>query len=502
MPKKRQGLYSNACFFRDFKWATHFFFIVVVVSFPQTSDLDPVLIIKFISNLPVSLSRASALTSRHHKRITALVAALLLGGGGGAFALASLAPDASELPLREVIESVQPLLSQAADRPLPAAMNLYRTDITRSSDTADTLLKRLGVADAGAAAFLRNDPLSQQLLLGRAGRNITSEVLSGHGLQSLTARWSPTDDGNFQRLLIERQGDAFSSRLETIPLSVNTQLASGTIQSSLFASTDDAGVPDAVAVQLAEIFSGDIDFHRALRKGDRFSVVYETLEGDGEALRTGRVLSAEFVNNGKTYQAIWFQNPVATNPGVAQALNQKGGYYTLDGQSLRRAFLASPMEFSRVTSGFKMRMHPILKTMRAHLGIDYGAPTGTSVRTIGNGVVEFAGVQNGFGNVIFIRHDNQNVTVYAHLSHIGVRKGQSVDQGQAIGAVGSTGWATGPHLHFEFRVNGQHQDPLTVAHQNQTIPLSAAVKPAFDLVAAQTKLALAAAATLHTGSAQ
>ena len=270
----------------------------------------------------------------------------------------------------------------------------------------------------------------------------------------------------------------------------------------MFAATDDAKIPDAVATQLAEIFSGDIDFHRALRKGDRFSVVYETLEGDGEPLRSGRVLSAEFVNNGKTHQAMWFQDPTGQSNNAAQINSSKGAYYTMDGQSLRRAFLASPMAFSRITSGFKMRMHPILQTLRAHQGIDYGAPTGTPVRTVGNGVVEFAGTQNGFGNVVFVRHGQQNVTVYAHLSRVDVRKGQSVDQGQKIGAVGSSGWATGPHLHFEFRVNGQHKDPTMLARQTEATPVTATAKPMFDEQAKLSRVALAAAASMEAASAQ
>jgi murein DD-endopeptidase MepM/ murein hydrolase activator NlpD len=155
----------------------------------------------------------------------------------------------------------------------------------------------------------------------------------------------------------------------------------------------------------------------------------------------------------------------------------KGGYYTLDGQSLRRSFLASPMEFSRITSGFKMRFHPILQKWRAHLGVDYAAPTGTAVRSVGDGVVEFAGVQNGYGNVVIREaHRNHNTTVYAHLSRINVKRGQSVSQSQVIGAVGSTGWATGPHLHFEFRVNGVHHDPLTIAQNSDAVPVSPAAK--------------------------
>ena len=269
---------------------------------------------------------------------------------------------------------------------------------------------------------------------------MTIEANDREELLSLKTRWINADtDSHFHRMVIEKTPKGFVSRLETAPLVASTRLASGSIRSSLFAATDEARIPDTIATQVAEIFSGSIDFHRALRKGDRFSIVYETLEADGEPLRAGRVLSTEFVNAGKTHQAMWFQEP-----------GQKGGYYNLDGQSLRRAYLASPMEFSRVTSGFKMRFHPILQTWRAHLGVDYGAPVGTPVRSVGGGVVEFAGNQGGFGNVVYIKHRNQHTTVYAHLSRIGVRKGQSVGQGDQIGAVGATGWATGPHLHFEF----------------------------------------------------
>jgi murein DD-endopeptidase MepM/ murein hydrolase activator NlpD len=443
----------------------------------------------------LNLLRQSLLNlfERHPKRITALLATLLMGGGGGAFAVASFAPDASDLPVREVFESVQPLpLKAQADALDVHSFKLFRTDLTRSSDTAESLLKRLGLVDPAAAAFLRNDPAARQALLGRAGRTVSAEASDRQALLSLTTRWINSDaDGNFQRLVIEKTPRGFVSRQETAPLVASTRLAGGRIQSSLFAATDEARIPDAVATQVAEIFSGNIDFHRALRKGDRFAIVYETLEADGEPLRAGRVLSAEFSNAGKLHQAMWFQEA-----------GQKGAYYNLDGQSLRRAYLASPMEFSRITSGFAMRFHPIQHQWKAHLGVDYGAPTGTPVRTIGDGVVEFSGVQNGFGNVVIIQHRNHHETVYAHLSRIDVRKGQNVTQGDHIGAVGSTGWATGPHLHFEFRVNGQHQDPTTLAEQNETIPVSAAAKAAFAQAAGAMKLSLAAADSLRQASAQ
>lgn len=429
---------------------------------------------------------------RHPKRLTAVLAALMLGGGGGAFAVASLAPDAADLPVREVVEAVQPLPYEPQAALLDVhSFNLFRSDVTRSSDTAQSLLSRLGIDDAEAVAFVRNNTLMQKNVLGRAGRSVTAEADDQNRLRKLTTRWNTEAEGSFNRLVIEKSTQGFQARVEAAQLTASTQLASGTIRTSLFAATDDARIPDAIAVNLAEIFSSEIDFHRALRKGDRFSVVYETLEADGEPVRTGRVLSAEFVNNGKTYQAIWFQEP-----------GQKGAYYTLDGQSLRRPFLASPMAFSRMSSGFKMRFHPILKTWRAHLGVDYAAPTGTPVRAVGGGVVDFAGRQGGFGNVVFIKHRNNHTTVYAHLSRINVRKGQSVDQGDNIGAVGATGWATGPHLHFEFRVNGVHQDPLLLARQSEAIPVSTAARPLFERTAAAMRPQLAAAALATVASAQ
>ncbi len=437
---------------------------------------------------------------QHPKRVTSSLAVLLLGTGVTAFGVAPLAPDAALLPVRQVLEAVQPLPTEGQIEALDDfRFKLFRTESTRSSDTADTLLRRLNIDDTAAASFLRSDTQAHLSLTGRPGKNVMVEATDTNQLLKLSVRWSTDDETRFTRLVVERgEGNTFTSRLETAPFTRSTQLASGMVRTSLFAATDEAGVPDAVAVQIAEIFSGDIDFHRALRKGDRFNVVYETLEADGEVLRTGKVLSAEFVNNGKTLQAMWFSDPAAAGAtGVA-----KGGYYTLDGQSLRRAYLASPMEFSRVSSGFKMRFHPILQTWRAHLGVDYAAPTGTPVRSVGDGVVEFAGVQGGFGNVVFIKHRNNHTTVYAHLSRIGVQKGQSVSQGQVLGAVGATGWATGPHLHFEFRVNGQHEDPMTIAKLNETVPLSAAMQPAFRQLAGNVRQQLQAAASIVQARAE
>jgi murein DD-endopeptidase MepM/ murein hydrolase activator NlpD len=263
-------------------------------------------------------------------------------------------------------------------------------------------------------------------------------------------------NGKDSMLVVERRKDGFTASEQMMQLTPRIHVNSGQIVSSLFGATDAAGIPDAIATQLAEIFSSDIDFYRDLRKGDRFAIVFETLTYNGQYFRSGRILAAEFVNGDKTYQAYWFE-----------AENGKGGgYYTSDGKSLRKTFLRSPLEFSRVTSGFSSaRVHPILQTIRAHKGIDYGAPTGTRIRAVADGTVEFAGQQNGYGNLIVLKHQGSYSTAYGHMNGFApnIRKGVKVDQGNTIGFVGQTGLATGPHLHYEFRVNGQQIDPEAVA---------------------------------------
>jgi len=409
---------------------------------------------------------------------------LLLLGAGGALAVAGLSPLSSSLPVKQLVESVSTLsLDNQMQSLIKGDIRLYRADTSRSSDSADSLLARLNVSDAQAADFMRANALVRSHLLGRAGRLIRAEMDDDNRLLRLTARWATDSSVSFQRLVIERQDIGFVARLETGELASSVRLSSAFIQSSLFAATDEARIPDSIAVQLAEIFSGDIDFHRALRVGDHFSVAYETLEADGETIKSGKVLSAEFVNRGKSFQAMWFQ----------ENSSHPGGYYTLDGQSLRRTYLASPLTFSRISSGFKMRFHPILQTWRAHLGVDYAAPSGTPVRSIGTGVVESAGNIGGYGNAVVVKHHNGHSTVYAHLSQILVKRGQSVAQGQSIGKVGATGWATGPHLHFEFRVNGKHQDPLVMARKSESVPVSAQARPVFDQMAKQVSQQLASA---------
>ena len=427
----------------------------------------------------------------HPRKCMAAVACVLLGGGGGAFALANLGPDAALLPVHMVSTPVETLLlqSQADDLDLHD-LKLFRTETTRASDTPESLLRRLAIVDPEAVAFIRKNADAKNGL-GRAGRHVSAQTNERQQLLSLTTRWLRNDnDKVFQRLTIQRGEQGFTALQETAPLVANLQYSGAVVSTSLYAAADEARIPDSITNQLADIFSSQIDFHRSLRKGSRFSVVYEALEADGEPLRTGKVISAEMVNGGKSYQAMWFQEP-----------GQKGDYVSLDGKSLKNTFLAAPVRFSRMSSGFGMRLHPLFQTARPHLGVDYAAPTGTPAMSVADGVVEFAGMQSGYGNVVVVKHSPSQSTFYAHLSHINVSKGKTVKQGDVVGAVGSTGWATGPHLHFEFRINGQHVDPLTLAKQNNG-PSSVASRPGFNKMAALARTQLAFAGQLRESNVQ
>lgn len=442
--------------------------------------------------LVLALHACARWLARHPKTISASLASVLLAGGGGAFAIANLGPDISAQPVVTVTVPVQPLSLQEQAQSLDLIdMRLTRTDATRSSDTPESLLRRLGLIDPDAAAYLRQHPLAKQALR-QAGRSVVAEADSQQRLSRLNVRWLNNEsDTFFQRLVIQRTPNGLQAALETSPMNTSLRMTGGTVASSLYDAADEARLPDAVVNQLTQIFSNQIDFHRTLRKGARFAVVYEVLEADGEPVRTGRVLTAEINNGTKTYEAVWHQEP-----------GQKGNYYSLDGKTLSRTYLASPVAFSRKTSGFSMRLHPIFQTMKAHLGVDYAAPTGTPAQTVGDGVVEFAGVQGGFGNVVIVRHGGNHSTLYAHLSRIQVRQGQTVQKGQTIGAVGSTGWSTGPHLHFEFRVNGVHVDPDKVIQQAQSATLTPTAMNRFKSVAAQARLQLQAAAQMREAAVQ
>lgn len=385
----------------------------------------------------------------HHFWAGALVAGVSLFSMVAAF---GTAPDSTEIRdyQRTVIEHLPPLALDAS-QPNDSG-SFVREERVQRGDTVAALLSRLGVQDEQAFAFLRQQKSTQALFRQlRPGKVVTAHTSESGELLALTF---PLNGPQDNALVVEKRGDKLQAGEHIQPLTPQVVMKSGEIRTSLFAATDAIGLPDSVATQMADIFGGDIDFHRDLRKGDRFSVIYEMLFNQGQPARTGHILATEFINNGKAFRAVWFES------------KDGQGYYTAEGKNIRKAFLRSPLEFSRVTSGFShARFHPILQTWRAHKGVDYGAPIGTRVKATGDGIVEFIGKQGGYGNLIVIRHRGHFTTHYGHLNGFssGIRKGMRVSQGDIIGYVGKTGWATGPHLHYEFRISDVHQNPLAVA---------------------------------------
>lgn len=330
------------------------------------------------------------------------------------------------------------------------ATTFWHSERIQRGDTVAELLRRLNVDDQAASDYLRKHRSAEVLRRLNVGREVQAETDSD-GL--LLAMRFLANDGS--QVVVDRSGSGFKTRIVPALSERRVQVRTGEIKSNLFAATDDAGLPDAVANQMAEIFGGDVDFHRDLRKGDKFTVIYEMNYINGEPARSGRIISAEFTNHGKTFRAAWFQTTEYT-----------GDYYNPEGKSMRKAFLRSPIEFSRVSSGFtNSRFHPVLNKWRAHKGVDYAAPIGTKVKVTSDGVVSFVGKQGGYGNVVKVRHQGNFTTVYGHLSRFasGLKVGQRLGQGQIVGYVGMTGLASGPHLHYEFQQGGVQRDPLKVA---------------------------------------
>lgn len=451
----------------------------------------------FIDRIAVQLGqRTSDLLRKNPRRAYSAIVLALAGFGVTAFGVAPLSANVDSTPQRWVTESVTPTNLHGQVLSLSQQdLSLFRNDVTRSSDTVDSLLRRMNVDDPHARAFLRSNGIARELLSGRSGKMVQVRTNGSGELEELIARYPARNaaqvDSHFTRLRLSREGEQFAARLETAPLAARTRMASGTVRNTLFNATDEANLPDSVASQLAEVFSTEINFHRGLRRGDTFSVLYETLTADGEAITwkdgAGRILAAEFVNKGKSHSAIWYEDATGTG---------KGAYFDFSGRSKNRSFLASPMEFSRITSGFAMRLHPLLQSWRQHAGVDYGAPTGTPVRAVGDGIVEFAGIQSGYGNVVVIKHSGDRSTLYAHLSSIAVRKGERATQGMNIGAVGATGWATGPHLHFEFKVAGIQRDPAEIGGLADNVALNPSTSPQFAVLAKSAQDQLEVAETL------
>ncbi len=379
------------------------------------------------------------------KRLLLALATLPLLGVVAAF---GIAPDTTteRIPRETIVEALTLPEAKPTDS---GSFDFWREERIGRGDSLPGLLSRLGVNAADTRAFL--DAARETKALARLvpGRTVLARVSSGG--QLLLFRYLASDES---LVSVTRAGGQLKAEQRQVALESRLIMRSGKIQGSLFGATDAADVPDRIASEMAEAFSGDIDFHRDLRRGDHFSLVYEALYFDGQLVKTGRLMAAEFVNQGKVHRALYFKD--------AQG---REGYFTPDGQSMKRAFLKSPMPFTRISSGFSnARYHPVLKEWRAHKGIDYAAPTGTPVRAIADSVVKFAGQQGGYGNLVILNHQGTYSSAYGHLSRFGkgIRQGARVSQGQIIGYVGATGLATGPHLHYEFRVGGVQKDPLAL----------------------------------------
>lgn len=341
----------------------------------------------------------------------------------------------------------------------------WRDDRVQRGDTVAEQLRRLNVEDPAASNYLRLSPATESFRRLGVGKTVQAETGADGSLLAL--RYI---DNNSNQIIVEKNHDGFKTSALPAQLEHRLFMRSGEIKTSLFAAADEANLPDPAANQLADIFGGDIDFHHDLRKGDKFTAIYEMTYSNGEPLRAGRILAAEFVNRGKSYRALYFQTD-----------DQHGDYYTPSGKSVHKAFLRSPVEFSRISSGFTLaRFHPILKKWRAHKGTDFAAPIGTKVKVTSDGVVTFVGRQTGYGKVIMVKHQGHFSTVYGHLSRYAkhLHRGQHVTQGEVIGYVGMTGWTTGPHLHYEFRIDGKQHDPMRVALPDAT-PISDSQKAAF-----------------------
>lgn len=400
------------------------------------------------------------LTKKNLRRLV-ILSSIPLFGMVAAFGIVPNTP-LNNIPVQKIVLDLSlPNIPQAND----ANIKLWRQVRIQRNDSVASLLARLKISNQDMTNFLRdarNIKIMRRLV---PGKTIHAQTTAAGEL--LTLRYLPSGS---EQLLIKKIDGIF--KVDKLPVKREThiQMKSGVIKSSLFAATDGANVPDSVAIQIAEIFASDIDFHRDLRKEDRFKVVYESHYSIGEPTGTGRVLAVEFVNKGKPYQAVYFE-----------ANDKERGYYTPEGKNLRREFLRSPLKFSRISSGFsRSRYHPVLKKWRAHKGVDYAAPRGTPVRATANGTVAVSTRQRGYGKLIILKHRGRYSTAYAHLSAFtkGLRKGKRVNQGDIIGYVGSTGMVTGPHLHYEFRINGVQRNPQRVV-MPAAIPLSAKNIPAF-----------------------
>lgn len=319
----------------------------------------------------------------------------------------------------------------------------------KSGDNLSSVFARMGLNDRDIYELFDGNKSAKDLRSIAPGQKLEFLVDKSGKLQELKYYKNNLDSLKFTRNLT-----GFTSQLISLKPEVKRSFRQGTINSSLFLAGKQAGLPNTLTMELANIFGYDIDFALDIQKGDQFKVMFEEQYLDGKKIGTGAILSAEFTNDGKTYRAVRYTN----KDGVTR-------YFAPDGKGLNKAFLRTPVDFARISSSFSLaRLHPVLNTIRAHKGTDYAAAIGTPIRSTGDGKVIFAGRQGGYGNLIVIQHGQGFETRYGHMNSFakGISTGSRVSQGQVIGSVGKTGLASGPHLHYEFHVNGQVRNPVTV----------------------------------------
>ncbi|TCD18798.1 peptidase M23 [Pseudomonas sp. IC_126] len=319
--------------------------------------------------------------------------------------------------------------------------------VVANGDTLSTVFAKVGLPQSTVHDVLASSKEAKQLARLKVGQRLEFEFDEQGNLAQLR---SPLN--KLESVQLERSDAGYVFKKEQLKPDVSTAYAYGRIESSLFLAAKHAGLSHNLTMDLANVFGYDIDFAMDIRKGDSFEVVYEEKTVAGEKVGTGNILAARFTNRGKSYTAVRYTNKQGTS-----------SYYTADGQSMRKAFIRTPVDFARISSRFSNgRKHPILNKIRAHKGVDYAAPRGTPIKSAGDGKVLLAGRKGGYGNTVVIQHGNRYRTLYAHMQGFakGVRSGSSVKQGQIIGYIGTTGLSTGPHLHYEFQVDGVHVDPL------------------------------------------
>jgi len=394
-------------------------------------------------------------------------------GGGLAYHLltAQMNADLSQLSKAATPELPVPTQLPSSKSPLTESVEF----VVRRNDTMERVFRQLQL-DLNDLAAIRSIPEMRKALdLLKPGDPITFTHGTDGSLQSISKQVDLRS-----KLVATRDAQGFHTELVATPVTTRLVTMRGEVQSSLYASARKAGLSADVIMRLAnDIFGWDIDFALDIQPDDRFVVTYEKLYRDGQLVGDGNILAAEFVNAGRIYQAVRFES----------ADGKISNYFTPDGRSMHKQFLRAPVDFTRISSGFSLsRFHPLLNRIRAHKGVDYAAPTGTPIKAAGDGKVTFAGKQNGYGNVLILDHGNGITTLYGHMSRFaGARLGARVKQGDVIGYVGMTGLATGPHLHYEYRVNGTFKDPRTVPLP-QADPIPAAYLTEFK-AQSQTRLA-------------